>query len=336
MENNNVKLNFFEKIKIAIFNLEKYGLFLGEKLAKSIKYMFLLLLIFTICYTGIYTYDISKMVDKGMNYIENELPDFTLSEQGIIKFDTPVNGYDKDYDFKLENIEKDELENSDLNKYYDYASTVLLLNNKIIFISNGQKIEYSYNYIEESFGVEIENKTDLIENFNNFGGKGQLTAILAINLFISFLTANICQIILDCLIVAIYGYLVARINRIKIKFGTVTTLAIYSLTLSTILNGIYMIVFYFTKFEIEYFSWLYIIIAYIYITAAILMIKTDLIKQVIELKTIEEEQKNMITENKEDNLDRKKENEEKEKDKEDKTEENSGIDTGKEPDGSEI
>lgn len=331
---NDIKLNFFQKIKIAIFNLEKYGLFVTENLGKSIKYMFLLILIFTICYAGIYTYDISKMIDKGMYYIENELPEFTLSEEGNIKFESLVNGYDRDYNFKIENIEKDELENKDLNKYYDYSSTLLLLNDKIVFISNGQKIEYSYNYIQESFGLKIENKTDLMENFNNLGGKGQLTSILAITLFISFLTANIYQIILDCLIVAIYGYFVARINRIKIKFGTVTTLAIYSLTLSTILNGIYVIAYYFTKFEIEYFSWLYIIIAYIYITAAILMIKTDLIKQVMELRKIEEEQKNIINENKEENLDRKKEKEE--ETIEDKTEDNNGIDTDKEPDGSEI
>ena len=52
---NDIKMNFFQKIKIAIFNLEKYGLFITENLGKSIKYMFLLILIFTICYASIYT-----------------------------------------------------------------------------------------------------------------------------------------------------------------------------------------------------------------------------------------------------------------------------------------
>ena len=70
------------------------------------------------------------MIDKGMYYIENELPEFTLSEEGNIKFLSSVNGYDKEYNFKIENIEKDELENKDLNKYYDYSSTLLLLNDK--------------------------------------------------------------------------------------------------------------------------------------------------------------------------------------------------------------
>lgn len=37
MENSNMKMNFFQKIKTAIFNLEKYGLFVSEKLSKSIK-----------------------------------------------------------------------------------------------------------------------------------------------------------------------------------------------------------------------------------------------------------------------------------------------------------
>lgn len=334
MENDNIKMNFFQKIKISIFNLEKYGLFITEKLGKSIKYIFLLILIFTICYSGIYIYEASKMVNKGFEYIEKELPNFTLSEDGKISFEKPVDAYDEEFDFKVESIEKDEIESTDLNKYYDYESVLLLLNEKIIFIVNGQKINHTYSYIEESLGFEIKNKIDLMEFFNNIGGKNQIVFILGITLFISFLIANIYQIIVDCLIVALYGYLVARVNRIKIKFGTVTTLAIYSLTLSIILNAIYLIVYYFTKFEIEYFSWLYIIIAYIYITAAILIIKTDLIKQVMELRKIEEEQKNIANENEEEKLDRKKENNE--KNKEEKKEEDSGIDTDKEPDGSEI
>ena len=188
MENSNMKMNFFQKIKTAIFNLEKYGLFVTENLGKSIKYMFLLILIFTICYASIYTYDISKMIDKGMYYIENELPEFTLSEEGNIKFVSPVNGYDKDYNFKIENIEKDELENKDLNKYYDYSSTLLLLNDKIIFISNGQKIEYSYNYIQESFGLEIENKTDLIENVVKSTGMKKKDVDVVVTAFIASIT----------------------------------------------------------------------------------------------------------------------------------------------------
>lgn len=338
MENNEIKMNFFQKIKIAIFNLEKYGLFITEKFGKSIKYMFLLTLIFTICYAGIYIYDIIKMINKGVDYLENELPNFTLSEDGIIKFEENVNGYDKEYDFKIENIEKDGLEKDEFNKYYDFNNVILLLNNKIIFMTNGQKIDYTYNYIEESMRVNINTKTDFIEVINKIlGGKEQIIITTAIVLFISFFIANILQIAIYSLVIAIYGYFVARINRIKIRFGTVTTLAIYSLTLSTILYGIYVIVYYFTKFEIEYFNWLYIIIAYIYITAAILMIKTDLIKQVMELRKLEQEKKDN-EKSEETSLDKnKKEDKENKKDKEEnKTEEKSGIDTEKEPDGSEI
>ena len=338
MENNEIKMNFFQKIKIAIFNLEKYGLFITEKLGKSIRYMFLLVLIFTVCYAGVYIYDTIKMINKGVDYLENNLPNFTLSEDGVIEFEENVNGYDEEYNFKIENIEKDELEKDDFNKYYDYENTVLLLNNKMIFMSNGQKIDYTYNYIEETMRVDINTKTDLIEAFNDiFGGKEQIIITTAITLFISFFIANILQIAIYSIVVAIYGYFVARINRIKIKFSTVSSLAIYSLTLSTILYGIYVIVYYFTKFEIEYFNWLYIIIAYIYITAAILMIKTDLIKQVMELRKVEQEKKdNEKSEETSLEKNKKEDKEDKKEKEENNTEEKSGIDAEKEPDGSEI
>ena len=99
------------------------------------------------------------------------------------------------------------------------------------------------------------------------------------------------------------------------------TLAIYSLTLSIILNLIYIVQYNFTGFEIPYFEMLYLLIAYIYIIAAILIIKTDLINQVMQLQRIQEEQKKISQENNEENepnIDKKKDKKEK---KEEQTEE---------------
>lgn len=334
MKSDNTKINFLKKIKISIFNLEKYGMFIGEYLGKSIKYMFLLILIFTICYTGIYIYDTYKMVNKAVAFIENEMPDFVF-EDGNLKFENELNGYDNDYDFKIVNIGKNELEDKEKNEYYKYSKSLILLNDKIIFLINGESIEYSYDYIQQTFGTQINNKQELIQSLNNLGGKNQLILVIGITLFISFLTINTYQIIIDCLIVAIYGYLVARINRIKIKFSTATTLSIYSLTLPTILNAIYVVVYYFTKFEIEYFNWLYIIIAYIYITAAILMIKTDLINQMIEFKKVELQKANKNEEEKVDEKTLEKDKEKKDKE-ENKNQKEDDVDINEEPDGSEI
>ena len=86
----NKKLGFFKKFKIAIFNLEKYGLLITERLSKSIKYLLLLVLIFTICTSALYTYDTIKMINKGFNFIEKQMPDFKI-ETGVIQFENQVN-----------------------------------------------------------------------------------------------------------------------------------------------------------------------------------------------------------------------------------------------------
>jgi Sec-independent protein translocase protein TatA len=88
-----------------------------------------------------------------------------------------------------------------------------------------------------------------------------------------------------------------------------------------------MIVNLFTGFTIKYFEIAYNAIAYIYIITAMLMIKSDLIKQQIEVGKIVEEQKKVREEKKEqENKEKedkkpKEDKKEKKKDKEEKQEE---------------
>ena len=84
---------------------------------------------------------------------------------------------------------------------------------------------------------------------------------------------------------------------------------------------------------------MYLLISYVYIVAAIMMIKTDLIKQREELIKIEEVRKEVCEELEEEN-NRDKEKDKKEE-KDNKEEENKGVEERKpeinpEPDGSEI
>ena len=92
--------------------------------------------------------------------------------------------------------------------------------------------------------------------------------------------------------------------------------------LSIVLYLIYICVNITTGFTIKYFDLAYEIISYIYIITAILMIKSDLIKQQIEIGKIVEEQKKVREEKKqEDNEEEKpKEDKEEKKEKKDKEE----------------
>ena len=330
----NKKLGFFKKFKIAIFNLEKYGLLITERLSKSIKYLLLLVLIFTICTSALYTYDTIKMINKGFNFIEKQMPDFKI-ETGVIQFENQVNGYDEEYDLKVISYNANNLTEEQLNELKKTSKYLVLLNNKMILNIDGISEEYTYSYMTEAFDVELKNKQDLIDLYNSVGGNTYTAITVFVTFVMTMIITNFYQTFSYCLIVAIFGYFAARICKVKIRFSTALTLSIYSLTLSMVLNLIYTVVYYFTNFKIQYFEWLYLVIGYIYIVAAILIIKTDLIKHLIELQKIEKEQKQVAKELEEEKQEEKKEDKEKNENKEEKKQEEDSVPDA-EPDGSEI
>ena len=139
--------------------------------------------------------------------------------------------------------------------------------------------------------------------------------------------------LVDALVLAILGNLTTLFIRIKLKFSAVFSMSIYALTLSLMLNAIYMVVNMFTGFRIEYFQVMYTSIAYIYLVTAMFMIKSDFIKKQQELMQILEEEKIVRQEMKE------KEKEEEKKQEEPKGEEEKNDtkkdDDNEEPKGSE-
>ena len=74
-------------------------------------------------------------------------------------------------------------------------------------------------------------------------------------------------------------------------------MAIHALTLPIILNVAYIIINTYTGFYIKYFEVMYTTISYICMVAAILSIRSDLIKEKIVIGKIEEVQKNIRKEN---------------------------------------
>ena len=101
-------------------------------------------------------------------------------------------------------------------------------------------------------------------------------------------------------------------------------MAVYSITISTTLQLIYIIVKTFTGFNVKYFDLMHTAISFICLTAAIFMIKSDVIKQQIELMKVMEIKKKEQEEEKEENEEKRKEekSEEEEKREEKESKEN--------------
>ena len=121
------------------------------------------------------------------------------------------------------------------------------------------------------------------------------------------------------------------------RYQAVFSMSIYALTLSIILNMIYILINIFFDFEIKYFQVMYTAIAYICLAAAIFMIKSDFIKKQLELTKIMEIQKNINKESdQEQKEDEPKEDEKENNQEQPKDEENNDkkTDGPEEPEGS--
>lgn len=147
-----------------------------------------------------------------------------------------------------------------------------------------------------------------------------------IYLFMVYFASNI----VDIMVLATLGYLLARILKLRLRFKATFNIGVYALTLPMILNLMYIAVNTFTGFEIKYFQWMYEAIAYIYVAVAILMIKTEIINQKIQLIRLAEIQEQTVKEEQEKEQVEEKKEEKKQKEDEEEKEKTSG----EQPEGS--
>ena len=116
---------------------------------------------------------------------------------------------------------------------------------------------------------------------------------------------------------SLFGLITSIIAKIQMRYRAIFNMSVYAITLSTILQLIYSLVTLFTDFNIKYFDFMYSAISFVCLAAAIFMIKSDFIKQQIEMmKVIEIKKQEQQEEQKE------KKEEKKEEEKEDNKEEN--------------
>ena len=177
--------------------------------------------------------------------------------------------------------------------------------------------------------AQIEGKEELLNMFSNQNISityGAFIFTIIIYLYVMYFISNL----LDVLILGVLGYIFARIVKIKLRYKAAFNISTHAITLPLTLNVLYLIINTFTGFEIEYFQWMYTSISYIYVAVAILMIKTEIIHQRIQLIRLREIQKQAQEEAKEIEP----RNQEKKEEKKQEEKENKKEKTGEEPEGS--
>lgn len=328
------KIGFFKRVKLAIFNLEKYSIFANEKFSKALKYLLLLILIVTIVLSIASTIQLSNEAGKLINYVKSdELPDFEIKD-GKLEAGGIVNAYDEEYNSRLiidttEDI-SDEVIDGYKKEVRDANYSAILLKDKLFYkfdVNQSEALEASYSEVTTLFGTSELSKEKVVKEYLNDDNLFKLRMVLWVYAFLTVLLLNIITLLEDIIIIGVFGWIAAKIARVNLTIGKTMSLGIYSLTLSIILSTIYSVVFSFTGFEIKYFEIMYMIIAYIYIVAAIMIMK-DANRTAGEavtvegqvLKTGDDEEKEDEEQEREDREDKKKKLP-KDKDKDDGNEE---------------
>lgn len=274
------KIGFFKRIKISIFNLEKYSIFIKERFSKALKYILLLITIVTIILAISSTIQLSKEAEKLINYMKSdEFPDFELKDDKL-EATKKLNAYDEEYNSRLIIDTTDDLSKEQITQYKketeDANYSVIFLRDKIIYRFDStleEGYESTYNNLTSLLGVKELTKTKLVDNYLNKDNLFKLKMILGVYAFITIFMLNIITLLEDVIIIGVFGWIASKIAKVPLTLGKTMSLAIYSLTLSILLSTVYSIVYAFTKFEIKYFEMMYMIIAYIYIVASIMIMK---------------------------------------------------------------
>lgn len=357
-------VGFFKKLWYSIVKIEKYPNMAAQGLGKAISYMAKIVAILAVVLCLGMVYQANGMVKEGIEYLQNEFPEFSYKD-GILNVESEERIVISEEDSVTgrtiidTKTEDEQVINGYINEVTEAGDGVIVLKDRVIVKSSAVAgtISYDYKQTFEPMGLTEFNKENVIEY-----ASGSQIASLYVSIFLTIFVYAFLMYFLttlsNAIILSLFGYITTLLARIKMRFVAIFNMSAYALTLSTILNMIYIGINIFVPFNMEYFQVMYIAVAAIYIVAAILILKTEFIKQQFELMKIAEaeeivkkemqEKENQERENKEKEERKKKDKEEENKKtgkennkegqkkdkKESKKEKNGDTNVGQEPEGS--
>lgn len=333
-EENEFKKGFFKKVWYSIDKIEKYSELSTEGVGRAIKYLVMLIIILALISSLVSVYKTSLEIKDIAKYIDEKAPELTYNNELLtVNSETTIIDENEKYGKIIidTNTDSEETINQYINEIQDDESAIIILKDKLMLKQTGIQgtISYNYNELFGEMGVTEFNKQDLVEYLSGSAMMSlylNLVLVLFIYAFIIYLINTLFYIV----VISIFGYLASMILKLKLRYVAVFNMAIYSITLPTILNMIYIVINAFFNYTINYFDVMYVLVASIYMIAAIFILKSEFNKKQGEVQQIIEVEKEVKEEIKQE--EKNKETEEKNKKKKEKTEDENK--NGEEPEGS--
>ena len=330
-EENFQKIKFHKRVWNSITKIEKYPEMSAEGIKTALKYLVKIVAIFTVVVCLGIVYQTNSLVHKGVDYLQSEFPEFSYRDGTLnVTSDNEIKtSVGEKYIGKIIVDTKTEEEakvNQYINEITNDGEGIIILKDKIIIKNSAVvgTISYTYKDAFEQMGITEFSKQDVI----NYANSSQILTLylsLFLTIFIYSFIMYFLTTISNVVLLSVFGYITTLLARIKMRYVAIFNMSVYAITLSVILNMLYIGINIFVPFSMEYFQVMYVAVAAIYLVAAILILKTEFIKKQMELIKIQEAEKIIKKELEEDkekekNKDKKEEKEENKENKENKEE----------------
>lgn len=312
-----IKKGFFKKVWYSINKIEKYSELSAEGFGKAIKYLVILVVILSLVSSIGTVYRTSIEVKNIAQYINEESPELTYSNEVLtVESQEPI--IDENENFGKVIIDTNTDDEQKINEYLNSVkdeNAIIILKNKLILKEIGLQGTTNYNYKElfGEMGITEFNKQNLVDYLNG-SAMMSLYINLVLALFVYAFIIYFINTLFNIIVISVFGYLTTIILKLKIRYVAIFNMAVYAITLPTILDILYVGINAFYKYSINYFDVMYILVASIYMIAAIFILKSEFNKKQGEVQKIVEVEKQIKEEMKE----REKEEEKKDDKKENK------------------
>ena len=315
MEEEIVYIPKHKKVWLSITKFERYPEMATEGVGRAIGYLAWLVLMFSIVLAVAFMIKFIGIARQGVEFLDRNFDEITYSE-GVLTINSVNKNATTDFGNVIVNTEElteeqiKELENKRSLTNFE----IIWLREFVIIKQDEGASRFYYKDIIENLGIKEFNKEKIMNYLNEQlnGPRIYITFIivLGIALFISYFL----KILLDVLILSLFGMITTLFARIQIRYRAVFNMSVYAITLSTVLQLIYIIINTFTGFNIKYFDLMYTAVSFICLAASIFMIKSDVIRQQIELMKVIESKKQEQEEQKNDKEEKEEEKQDEEKD----------------------
>lgn len=287
-----LKIGFFKRFKMSIINIEQYHFLAAEGPKRAIGYLAILMFIFATVFSIAINIKIDNKIKEAVEFTKDNVPYFEIINNKFhIESEDPL-VYEKDH-YKV-TIDNDPNYNKYIEDISNYNGTYLLINqnNVILKLDIGSPIALSYDNITKVINTEDINKETLLTFYNE--NKMKIYILLFVYILLEVYIIYIISTLIDALALSLIGILTEKFSGLYLKYGATLSMAVSAMTLSTVLNLVYLAIRTFTGFYIKNFQILYTIISYIYMVMAILIMRSSILKGKLSVKLDEKEESNNL------------------------------------------